>query len=197
MPPRPARRPRSPAPQTARCRYVAARGERCRRVATLDVGLCRQHAIELERELAGDQTGVGRAIDQILGGRDPVVVVVGAVQGYLGQILAGRSRAQPPPPSSSQSPPRSARSQQPPPRYPPRPPPPPPSRADQINPIARARELLGFEPTETITLETLKTRKQALARVFHPDRPGGSLAQMKRINDAADTLERAILAKRR
>jgi hypothetical protein len=47
---------------------------------------------------------------------------------------------------------------------------------------------MGFEPNEPLTSERIHTRKQALARVFHPDRPGGSLAQMQRVNDAADTL---------
>jgi len=47
---------------------------------------------------------------------------------------------------------------------------------------------LGFEPGEQLTAEKVQKRKQALARVFHPDMQGGSEAQMKRINQAADTL---------
>lgn len=37
-------------------------------------------------------------------------------------------------------------------------------------------------------MERIQKRKQALARVFHPDMQGGSEAQMKRINQAADLL---------
>jgi hypothetical protein len=47
---------------------------------------------------------------------------------------------------------------------------------------------LGFEPGEPLTKEKVNKRKQALARVFHPDMAGGSEAQMKRINAAADLL---------
>jgi curved DNA-binding protein CbpA len=48
---------------------------------------------------------------------------------------------------------------------------------------------LGFEPKEPLTKERVRARKQALARVYHPDLgAGGSEAQMKRINAAADAL---------
>ena len=48
--------------------------------------------------------------------------------------------------------------------------------------------VMGFEPTEPLTKAKISDRKQKLARVFHPDMPGGSEAQMKRINHAADLL---------
>jgi hypothetical protein len=164
--------------------------------------LCYQHARELELELEGrtSSTALTEAVAKIMGGRDPVVVVVGAINGAITGWLANQQARTrqgsdqtgqaPETPSSSrsrwQSPPSS-------PRYPgpggqqrPRPPPsPPPPKRD---PILEARTILGFEPDEPLTIEKIQTRKQALARVFHPDRAGGSLAQMKRVNVAADTL---------
>lgn len=47
---------------------------------------------------------------------------------------------------------------------------------------------MGFEPAEPLTMEKVQKRKQALARVFHPDMQGGSEVQMKRVNAAADLL---------
>jgi len=55
--------------------------------------------------------------------------------------------------------------------------------------------VLGFDPTETLTLEDVGERRRALARIFHPDRPKGSVERMQRINNAADELER-VLGKR-
>lgn len=48
--------------------------------------------------------------------------------------------------------------------------------------------ILGFEPAEILTIERVQDRKKALAKVFHPDLHGGSEAQMKRVNAAADVL---------
>ncbi len=118
-------------------------------------------------------------------GTSPLIqIVTGALNGVLANMFTrgqqqhqqqaqARARAAPPPGSP---PPRS----QPPPQPPRRPPPP--------DPTLRAREILGFEPTERITAEMVNDRKKKLARVFHPDMQGGSEAQMKRVNQAADVL---------
>jgi hypothetical protein len=68
---------------------------------------------------------------------------------------------------------------------PPRSPPPPPRPPD---PGIRAREVLGFEPREQLSKERIEDRRRQLAKVFHPDRQGGSTAQMQRVNQAADLL---------
>lgn len=114
-------------------------------------------------------------------GQQPIAVMfTGVVDGIMGRIFGAQQRAAQPLPHSSQQPPPSSRSSP-----PPRPPPPRPNSPD---PTIRAREILGFEPNERLTVELVRARKQALAKIFHPDAKGGSDAQMKRINAAADAL---------
>jgi DnaJ-class molecular chaperone len=55
-----------------------------------------------------------------------------------------------------------------------------------------ARGVFRFEPKEPLTVEKVKQRQKALARVFHPDVAGGSAEEMKRINAAADVLLAAL-----
>jgi len=107
--------------------------------------------------------------------------IANAVSGLFGNLFSNeqaRARARQPPP---QPPPPRPQPRQPDPPPPPRPAPPP-------DPAILARHLLGFERTEALTVERVQKRKQALARVFHPDMAGGSEAHMKRINAAADVL---------
>jgi hypothetical protein len=54
------------------------------------------------------------------------------------------------------------------------------------------RVILGFEPGESLTRDVVKARKRALAGLFHPDKPGGSVSAMKRVNEAADTLLKSL-----
>jgi len=56
--------------------------------------------------------------------------------------------------------------------------------------IQRAKVALGFAESEPVTLQQVKQRQRELARKFHPDMPGGSLAKMQAINAAVDLLER-------
>lgn len=183
MPPR-ARRPGPSRPAAVRCRYSDGR-RRCTKNATIEDGLCRQHALELEAELDGSDLidNIDRMLTQR--GHQPIGEIVGGIfdnviNGVLGRLQQAAMPGSPPGPSS---PPRSSSraSQRPPPSSPPRPPP-------QVDPTIRAREILGFEPTERLTTEIVRARKQALAKVFHPDKQGGSDAQMKRVNAAADAL---------
>lgn len=73
------------------------------------------------------------------------------------------------------------------------PPPPPPPKPASL--VPRALQILGFETMDGLTLERVKQRKQALAKVYHPDLPTGSAEQMRRVNAAADVIV-AELAKR-
>lgn len=84
------------------------------------------------------------------------------------------------PPPSGQAPPR----RRPPPHQapPPRPPPPP------APPRRTAREILHFDEGETLTREAIEQRRRDMAKIFHPDRQGGSTKAMQAINAAADEL---------
>ena len=167
----PPRRPPVARPQTAFCRYDVDR--RCRRIATVDGQLCREHAILLQTQI---QPGSGLA--DLIGALDREISRTAAkdpVVGAFAKIVGDLFRPRAPRPGSLP--------QQPPPRQPPRPP--PSSPPDQS---AAARIVLGFEPNETLTKDMIDKRKKALARVFHPDMQGGSEAHMKRINQAADVL---------
>ena len=136
------------------------------------------------------------AIDRAMsrGGVPLSTIVAEAMNGVLGNLLwnrQARSGQAPPDPRArdprdprdprarhAPPPPQGARSGRPPPP-PPRPPP---------DPTLRAREILGFEASERLTAEMVQKRRQALARVFHPDMAGGSTAQMTKVNQAADLL---------
>lgn len=178
----PDRRPRPPQPQTSRCRYVDERTkERCRRIATVGGGLCRQHALVLELELDDHSptTSFFETIDRLMStSRDPIATRFASFLGdFLGQrmsahqerIIQGMNGQRP----ATQEQAR---------RRPASPPAPPP------DPSVRAREILGFEPGERLTVEMIQDRKRALARVFHPDMQGGSKVQMQRVLDAASVL---------
>ncbi len=174
----PPRRPREPRPQSRFCRYDLE-GPRCRRIATVNGELCREHAVLLSTQLESGSplhdfvSAVDREVTRATA-RDPVL---GAFVGMIGSLFR-------PVPAGSQ-PGHSQRAQQQQQRsqHPPRPSSPPPP-----DPSAAARVVLGFEPTEPLTKDKISDRKKALARVFHPDLAGGSEAHMKRINQAADVL---------
>ena len=73
-----------------------------------------------------------------------------------------------------------------PPPPPPRTPPPPPRAVED------PRVILGFEPGEQLTSARVKARKRELAKLFHPDKEGGSAHAMKRVNEAADELLKSL-----
>jgi hypothetical protein len=110
-------------------------------------------------------------------------VLQDAIYRGIDSIMAGvASRGAPPrsgPPPRSGTAPRSA----------PRSPPPPPSPAREL---AQARAVMGFDLDQKLTLQDVAERRRELARIFHPDRKGGSVERMQRINNAADVLERAL-----
>jgi hypothetical protein len=134
--------------------------------------------LELDLEDKGGPAELLGSLDRMLATRtrDPLsALLAGAVNGVMSRLFVARQPQRLPP----SSPPRRFSS-------PPRPPPPRP--APPPDPSIRAREILGFEPNEPLTIEKVQKRKQQLARVFHPDMQGGSETQMKRINTAADAL---------
>lgn len=178
--PRPS--PRESHPQSRFCRYEDRQGKRCRRIATVDGALCREHAITLRMELEGSpmERVIGAIDREITKSRDPVVRA-------FGQFVSGLFSQPPrPPPRSGPRPNGQAngRTHQQangqanarPPRQPP------------VNPQLEARRVLGFDPNQPLTAELVKARKKALGQLFHPDKQGGSTDAMARVNDAADVL---------
>jgi hypothetical protein len=98
------------------------------------------------------------------------------VRNIFGEFLAGAANQQN---AGRMPPPREYRD-------PPRTPPPPPQTAE--NP----RVVLGFEPGEQLTAPRVKGRQRDLALLFHPDKQGGSVAAMKRVNEAATELLKTL-----
>lgn len=86
--------------------------------------------------------------------------------------------------------PRVAR--QPRPQAQPQTPPPRPRPAPRVNPLVEARVVMHFGPAEKLTREAVKRRRRDLAAMVHPDKPGGSVDAMKRINAAADALLKGL-----
>lgn len=152
--------------------------------------MCREHYLVLELDLEGSGIedllgGIDRAVSR---SRDPLVSAFGQ---FVSGLFSSKRRA----PSAEEqrqwqeqweAERQRARSQQQ--QHARRPPPPPPPSSPPPDPLIEARRVLGFEPADKLTKEIVHKRKQALARVFHPDMPGGSEAAMKRVNQAADTL---------
>jgi hypothetical protein len=54
--------------------------------------------------------------------------------------------------------------------------------------LAKAREILHFDPASVLTEQVINDRRKQIAKAVHPDRAGGSDEQMKRVNLAADLL---------
>ncbi len=136
--------------------------------------LCFEHAYyddDEEGDFVVDPTFVDDALDAVL--ENPRVKSVfnraGAVFEKFAQVLDRVSQQQSAPPPG-----KGPRPQSPPPRKPP--------------PKENPREVLGFGPNQLLTEQIVKDRKKALASIVHPDKPGGSVEAMARINAAADAL---------
>jgi hypothetical protein len=63
-------------------------------------------------------------------------------------------------------------------------------KAKKTAELASAKGELGWKSkrTEDLTVPEVNKRRRELARKHHPDRPGGSVAKMQKINAAADLL---------
>lgn len=194
MPAAPSRKPRRAAPATRRCKYVSPRGERCSRIATIDGELCSRCADLLEDEISASSL-----IDDLATGRVSIGdVISGAVSSLFQQWAGGseawqtidevarqaaqRARRTAPRPRAGSPPgsPGSRSSQRPPPRSPP--------DVELAKRLRAARITLGLSATGPLNERAIGERRKALARIYHPDRPGGSTAQMQKINEAADLL---------
>jgi hypothetical protein len=66
-------------------------------------------------------------------------------------------------------------------------------RAEKQRAIARARQSLGFGPQDPLSEAAIKARQRELAKKYHPDRAGGSLAKMQEINAAVDVLLESLV----
>mgnify|MGYP001615100771 CR=1 FL=1 len=54
------------------------------------------------------------------------------------------------------------------------------------------RTVLHFGPKDVLTEEIIKLRRRDLAKIAHPDKPGGSDEAMRKINAAADALLKMV-----
>ncbi len=70
-------------------------------------------------------------------------------------------------------------------------PPEPPDVLEKRRQLAQARQVLGFGPSDVITLEALRARHRQLAKKHHPDR-GGSLERMQTVNAAVDVIAASL-----
>lgn len=200
---------RKPRARAARCSYREG-NRRCVRNGAGDPSLCAAHRIVLEEEVSKPSAShLADAVSRIAKGQKVSTEgILGAIGELFGMFGGGRPApvnpppggfpwgfTNPPQPSQPEPPPRTrnvweemqeaarrARAQQ--------PPPPPNPGAQKIAALLHARKILGFKPTQPLTLDAIKARRRELAMKHHPDR-GGSLAKMQQINDAADVLESA------
>lgn len=180
-----------------RCCYVES-GVRCRRSGTGEPCLCNPHRIvmsEAGRPPPAFGDGVKNLVDRYINGRR---VTRKVWEGALGDVMAafGASQAPPqqPPPGAipnqwreflrEQARAANARAQQ---QQRKTQPPADPAVEER----RRARIVLGFTPSEALTLEMIQKRRRELARKHHPDR-GGSVAKMQAVNAAADVLEGSV-----
>lgn len=186
---------------TARCSYYEGRS-RCTRNGTGNPPLCGAHRVVVEEEAQRQNktpaqragAAVGNIIDDFLSGRpfDPNHVKT-AVSDFAWGIGGGYGDYRPDvgePPRGNFRPPGGFK-----------PPPgwfreeaPPPQQGPDARQVQAARRELGFGPADVLTEELIKDRRRVLAKKYHPDRSGGSLARMQAVNSAADLLI-ATLAK--
>ena len=74
------------------------------------------------------------------------------------------------------------------------PPPPagePPPYATRESQLKVARRVLGFTPSEPLTVKMVAKRRREMARKNHPD-AGGSAEKMAAVNRAADLLQKSL-----
>lgn len=170
-------------PMATRCAFKDD-GRRCSRNGFGNPPLCRPHAIQVN--LDGKRVefpeesplfGLLDAADRLFSSSGNETVH--QLRNIFGEFLANAangSREYPTHPPQNGAPPRE----------PPRPPEPPPISAGD------PRIILGFEPGEGLTAARVKGRQRDLAKLFHPDKQGGSEAAMKRVTEAARELLKTL-----
>ncbi len=168
-------------PSRLKCAYREG-AKRCPRDGTSNPPLCAAHRTLLEEEGRHGQsrTALGDVVERFVSGKkvSPQTLVNGIAE--LGALFGLRRQSPDRPPGPHQWMP---------------PPPPDPARervtaedARRLAEVMRARNILGFAPSDVLTEEAIKKQHRALAKRFHPDRAGGSLAKMQTVNAAVDVL---------
>lgn len=148
-----------------RCAYTEGR-RRCARPGTGTPPLCPVHEILLEED--APPVTIDDVLDDIFGrAEDLVRRATNKVKRDIRDLAAQPQTVH----RVKQAAPR------------PRPSPPPPPAATEPDP----REVLGFHPGAKLTREMIKTRQRDLAKLFHPDHGGSTLAT-QRLNVAAKKL---------
>ena len=177
-----------------RCVYVE-NGRRCQRIGLGDPPICRacRAGLEASYETMGRTPGVagmaGLFFDFLAGRRIRKEDFQRAVGEFADAMGAGGVRPPGFPPGAS------ARGHR---RSAPFPGPPPNGHGHRIpfepdpdyeerKRLVMARQELGFQPREPLTVAVVEKRRKELARKHHPDL-GGSPERMVRINQAADLL---------
>lgn len=173
----PAKRKKKSSP---RCVYMEGT-RRCTRVGHGDPPLCAAHELVLEEEEYDELDLIDGVLEQV----DEVIErAADGIRRFFDQrriqvppmpILrpSGNRRPQPPPENGNGH--RRAA-------------PPPEIKIPAEDP----RLVLGFAPEARLTKDMIRERKRALAAVFHPDKPGGSVQAMQRVNAAADKLLKSL-----
>jgi hypothetical protein len=166
--------------KSPRCIYIEG-VRQCTRVGYGDPPLCRAHELVVEQEEYDELDVIDDIAERINDG----------VERFADRIRSFFDQRQVPVPPMPIRP--VGRRPQPPPNG--RRPPPPPPRQPQKQPPPtqiEARQVLGFSPELKLTRELIKERKRALAVIFHPDKAGGSVEAMRRVNAAADSLLKGL-----
>ena len=151
---------------------------RCLRNGFGNPPLCRSHAIQVSLDGRQVKFPEESPLFGLLGMADRMFAssnneTVQQVRNIFGEFLAGTANSS------------NARQVPPPCREPRERPPAPESPEDP-------RVVLMFEPGEQLTVARVKARKRELASLCHPDKQGGSIRAMKRVNEAADTLLKSL-----
>lgn len=196
---------KKPRKKTGRCAYRESQGHRCPRQGTGNPYLCAQH-----REIAAAEMGTHHIREAVDGLASGARVKASTLMGALGELVGMFTGGVRPQPATSPAgplfPPWSFSN-------PPHPHPNDPmasvraqmeadarARAEEAADVLRermretvaARNELGFAPGDQLTLEIIKQRQRSLAKKYHPDRKGGSLEKMIRVNAAVDVLVAAL-----
>lgn len=170
-----------------RCAYKDG-GRRCSRNGFGNPALCKAHSIQTV--IDGEQVeGLPEdsSLFELLGLADRMFSrseneTVQQVRSIFGEFLAGAANSSN---AAHQVPHQRGPSRPPPRQSPPRPP-------QGRERAGECRAILGLEPREQLTEARIKARKRELAKIYHPDREGGSPTAMKRVNEAADYLLKSL-----
>ena len=151
---------------TNRCAFKDGK-RRCSRNGFGNPPLCRAHAVQIQMDGTPSWFNILEMADRAFSkSNNETVQQVRSIFGdYLAGTVNSSNARQVPPPEAPTAP--------------------PPAPEDP-------RVILMFEPGEQLTAERVKARKRELASLCHPDKQGGSISAMKRVNEAADALLKSL-----